>query len=117
MAREILMEEDGRRKLWYEKDPVTGLIQIRTQWKTDTGLAAVAERRKNTPGGFKTRKSKDGMDMHHVIWIPPAAVPQLVEMGICLPGGALVPGADKAFLRWAEQSAQKPLRTNLGRLI
>ena len=110
------MDRDHRRKLWYEKDPVTGLITIRTEWNHNPVLAKVADVRKDSTGGFKTRKSKDGMDMHHFIWVPPAAIPELVEKGILLPGGALVPGADKAFRQWADQSEQAPLRTNRGRV-
>jgi hypothetical protein len=114
---EVLMDANSRRKLWYEKDPVTGLITMRTEWNNDTGLAAAAEARKNTPMGFKTRKSKDGFDMHQFSWIPPSVIPELVAKGILLPGGALVPGADKAFLKWAMQSKNEVLRINRGRLI
>lgn len=110
--QEILMEADYRRKLWYQKDPVTGLVTIRTEWNNDTPLTLAKDMRKDAVSGFKDTRKNQGA--HYVAHIPAAVIPELVARGICRPGGDIIDL--KALLKWLSQSEQEPFRIKKGRL-
>jgi hypothetical protein len=111
VTQRILLERDARRSLFYEKD-TDGRIGVRTVWNNnDDHLRASHDLRKDTPLGFKGTKEGDA---HYVAHIPDAVIPQLVALGIAMPGGRII---DKTkLMRWLSKSEQAPFRIKRGRL-